>query len=416
MITPGQVFNPIVGESFSEPVLTTLPVTGFQADTPEFIGINATTGVLSGTLSQIYSGDVKVSYQSEWLDLFAVPPFSCSWGSGGVYCFQILGVSIDGAVMSCRAVSSAQNNLKPKVVQTQIAYGDYVQACTLTIADYPQSRSNVLALKSDGYVEIVPTGGPAFANIPAFTVTKIGVRGYHYNQVFWALKPDGTVYEWNRTISGNADFGVVGGITVNSNIAKIATNYGVSGEWVIEKTDGSVYSNISGSPALITGIGGTVAELAIGSGQLLILKTDGTVFNVGGFLPALVSGGSVASISSLGYISAASFVSGSVLSWDFTNPVYQAGGGSGFTKIFSSGDTGFTNVFALKSDNSVQWFNDDFNPSTDSVFFPRPYGSISFGGVGGTPNIVGANLVIPARQEFEFQCRVLNQNSTPASS
>jgi len=164
------------------------------------------------------------------LDLFAVPPFSCSWGSGGVYCFQILGVSIDGTVLSCRAVSSALYNLNPKVVQTQIAYGDYVQACTLTIADYPQSRSNVLALKSDGYVEIVPTGGPAFANIPAFAVTKIGVRGYHYNQVFWALKPDGTVYEWNRTISGNADFGVVGGITVNSNIAKIATNYGVSGE------------------------------------------------------------------------------------------------------------------------------------------------------------------------------------------
>ena len=418
MITPGQVFNPIVGESFSEPVLTTIPTTGFQADTPEFIGIDATTGVLSGTLSQIYSGDVKVSYQSEWLDLFAVPPPSCS--TVGVYCFQILGVSIDGAVMSCRAVSSAQYNLKPKVVQTQIAYGDYVQACTLTIADYPQSRSNVLALKSDGYVEIVPTGGPAFANIPAFTVTKIGVRGDHYNQVFWALKPDGTVYEWNRTVSGNANFGVVGGVTVNSNIAKIATNYGVSGEWVIEKTDGSVYSNISGSPALITGIGGTVAELAIGSGQLLILKTDGTVFNVGGYLPPAIAGGSVASISSLGYISAVSFVSGSVLSWDFITS-YNAGiGGSGFAKIFSSGDDSGSllpqDVFALKSDNSVQWFSDSFNPSTDGVFFPRPYGTISFGGVGGTPNIVGANLVIPARQEFEFQCRVLNQNATPASS
>ena len=58
MITPGQVFNPIVGEAFNATVLTTVPHTGFLADAPEFIGINSTTGVLSGTLSQIYTGDV----------------------------------------------------------------------------------------------------------------------------------------------------------------------------------------------------------------------------------------------------------------------------------------------------------------------------------------------------------------------
>jgi hypothetical protein len=51
-----------------------------------------------------------------------------------------------------------------------------------------------------------------------------------------------------------------------------------------------------------------------------------------------------------------------------------------------------------------------------SLFFPRPYASISFGGVGGAPNINVGNFVIPARQEFESQCTVNDQRATPASN
>jgi hypothetical protein len=64
----------------------------------------------------------------------------------------------------------------------------------------------------------------------------------------------------------------------------------------------------------------------------------------------------------------------------------------------------------------VQWFNDQFTGNNINLFFPRPNGGVTLNGIGGTPNIRGGNVVIPARQEFEFQCSVLNQNSTPASS
>lgn len=411
MITPGQVFNPIVGVPFTAPVLTTIPHTGFLADSPEFIGIDSTTGVLSGTLSQIYTGDVQVSYQSTWADLFVGIPSVCNTNS--VYCFFIIGVSTDGAIMQARATATGQYQTRPKVVQTQIAYGNYVQVCSLTTPD-------VLALKNDGTVEIVPTGGEAFPNLPTFPVTKIGVRGTHYNQVFYGLRSSGIVYEWNRTSFGDADYGVVGGVTVNTNVRKIATNYGDGGQWAVERTDGSVYSNISGSPALITGIGGTVAELAVGSSQLLVRKTDGSIFNVGGFMPFSFSEyGPAVSVSSLGAVSAVVFADGRIITWDDNDGSSTGISGSGYTKAFSSGwiASGYpANVFALKSSGEAEWFNDNFLSVGDNKFFPRPYGNVSFGGLGGTPDINVGNFVIPARQEFSSQCTVYNQNATPASS
>ena len=411
MILPGQIFNPVVGVPFTAPVLTTIPHTGFLADSPEFIGIDSTTGVLSGTLSQTYTGDVQVSYQSTWADLFVGIPSVCNTNS--VYCFFIIGVSTDGAIMQARATATGQYQTRPKVVQTQIAYGNYVQVCSLT-------TPHVLALKNDGTVEIVPTGGEAFPNLPTFPVTKIGVRGTHYNQVFYGLRSSGIVYEWNRTSFGDADYGVVGGVTVNTNVRKIATNYGDGGQWAVERTDGSVYSNISGSPALITGIGGTVAELAVGSSQLLVRKTDGSIFNVGGFMPFSFSEyGPAVSVSSLGAVSAVVFADGRIITWDDNDGSSTGISGSGYTKAFSSGwiASGYpANVFALKSSGEAEWFNDNFLSVGDNKFFPRPYGNVSFGGLGGTPNINTANLVIPARQEFTHQCTVYNQNATPASS
>ena len=267
---------------------------------------------------------------------------------------------------------------------------------------------------------VSPTGGVAFPNIPTFPVTKIGVRGSHYNQVFYGLRSSGVVYEWNRTSFGDADYGVVGGVTVNTNVRKIATNYGDGNQWAVEKTDGSVYSNISGTPALITGIGGTVAELAVGSSQLMIRKTDGTVFVVGGQGGPISGQGSVVSVSSLGSVSSVVFANGSVLNWDNLGYYWtEVIGGTGFTKIFSSGqaDSGHPQyVYAIKSDGSAQMFAPGFNIESRSIFFPRPYASISFGGVGGTPNINVGNFVIPARQEFESQCTVYDQRATPASN
>ena len=418
MITPGQVFNPVVGVPFTAPVLTSIPHSGFLAETPEYIGIDANTGVLSGTLSKIYSGDAKVSYQTTWQDLFVVIPSNCN--TRFVYCISVLGVTTDGVILSGKAYAAGLYNTDPRIAQTQIDYGDYVQACQFTVPDYPLSRSNILARKSDGMVEIVPTGGEAFPNIPTFAVTKIGVRGTHYNQVFYGLRSSGVVYEWNRTTFGDADYGVVGGVTVNSNVRKIATNYGDGGQWAVEKTDGSVYSNISGSPALITGIDGSVAELAVGSSQLLIRKTDGTVFVVGGQSGPISGRGSVVSVSSLGSVSSVVFSNGSILNWDNLGYFHsEVIGGSGFTKIFSSGLADFGQakyVYAIKSDGSAQMFADDFANESRSIFFPRPYASISFGGVGGTPNINGGNFVIPARQDFSTQCTVYDQRSTPAAN
>ena len=423
MITPGQIFNPVVGVPFTAPVLTSIPHSGFLAETPEYIGIDPSTGVLSGTLSKIYSGSAKVSYQSAWADLFVVIPSGCN--TQRVYCYAVLGVTTDGVILSGKAYSAGQYNTDPRIAQTQIAYGDYVQACQFTVPDYPHSRSNTIARKSSGMIEIVgdpvsPTGGVAFPNIPTFPVTKIGVRGSHYNQVFYGLRSSGVVYEWNRTSFGDADYGVVGGVTVNTNVRKIATNYGDGDQWAVEKTDGSVYSNISGTPALITGIGGTVAELAVGSSQLMIRKTDGTVFVVGGQGGPISGQGSVVSVSSLGSVSSVVFANGSVLNWD--NLGYyrtEVIGGTGFTKIFSSGTADFGHpqyVYAIKSDGSAQMFAPGFANESRSIFFPRPYASISFGGVGGTPNINVGNFVIPARQEFESQCTVYDQRATPASN
>jgi len=422
MITPGQVFNPIVGVPFTAPVLTTIPHTGFLADSPEFIGIDSTTGVLSGTLSQIYTGDVQVSYQSTWADLFVVIPAACS--TQRIYCYEVLGVTTDGVILSGKAYSAGQYNTDARIAQTQIAYGDYVQACQFTVPFYYLNRSNILARKSNGMVEIVPTGGEAFPNMPTFPVTKIGVRGYHYNQVFYGLRSSGVVYEWNLTTGGDADYGVVGGVTVNTNVRKIATNYGDGDQWVVEKTDGSVYSNISGTPALITGIGGTVAELAVGSSQLLIRKTDGSIFfqggGIGGYPGNPYYNNGVLSVSSLGPISSVVLANGSVINWDNTGYFDdEVPTGTGFTKIFSSGAGEFGHpqyVYALKSNGSAQMFAPGFNNEAKSIFFPRPYGNVSFGGLGGTPNINTANLVIPARQEFTYQCTVYIQSATPASN
>jgi|GEM_PF-5930197 len=422
MITPGQVFNPVVGVPFTAPVLTSIPHSGFLAETPEWIGIDATTGVLSGTLSKIYSGYAKVSYQSEWADLFIVIPPHCNT-PGYEYCYRVLGVTTDGVVLSCSVYAAgAYAYTDPRIAQSMVAYGDFVQACQLTVGDYPQSRSNSIALKSNGTVETLPGyNSEPFPNLPTGTVTKIGVRGDHYNQVFYGLRSSGVVYEWNRTIFGDADYGVVGGVTVNSNVRKIATNYGDGGQWVVEKTDGSVYSNISGTPALITGIGGTVAELAVGSAQLLIRKTDGTAFvlnpGLGGF-PSAGLGFTIVSVASNGSRSSVVFSDGQMLLWDnLASGLYsgwpaQQKQGSGIAKARTSPHT----TFSIKTTGQAQWYGGNFLNDDRSLFFPRPYASISFGGVGGTPDIRVGNFVIPARQEFEFQCTVHDQRATPASS
>jgi len=422
MITSGQVFNPVVGVPFTAPVLTSIPHSGFLAETPEYIGVDANTGVLSGTLSKIYSGNAKVSYQSEWADLFIVIPPSCNT-PGYEYCYSVLGVTTDGVILSCSVYAAgAYSYTDPRIAQSMVAYGDFVQACQLTVPDYPQSRSNSIALKSNGTVETLPGySSEPFPNLPTGTVTKIGVRGTHYNQVFYGLRSSGVVYEWNRTIFGDADYGVVAGVTVNSNVRKIATNYGDGGQWVVEKTDGSVYSNISGTPALITGIGGTVAELAVGSGQLLIRKTDGTAFvlnpGLGGFPPAGL-GSPIVSVASNGSFSSAVFSDGKMLVWDnLGTGLYSGWGaqqkqGSGIAKARTSPHT----TFSIKTTGQAQWYGGNFLTEDRSLFFPRPYASISFGGVGGAPNINVGNVVIPARQDFEFQCTVDDQRATPASN
>jgi hypothetical protein len=423
MITPGQSFSPVVGVPFTAPVLTSIPHSGFLAETPEYIGIDPSTGVLSGTLSKIYSGNAKVSYQSSWADLFIVIPPHCNT-PGSEYCYRVLGVTTDGVVLSCSVYAAgAYAYTDPRIAQSMVAYGDFVQVCQFTVGDYPHSRSNAIALKSNGTVETLPGyNSEPFPNLPTGTVTKIGVRGTHYNQVFYGLRSSGVVYEWNRTSFGDADYGVVGGVTVNSNVRKIATNYGDGDQWAIEKTDGSVYSNISGSPALITGIGGTVAELAVGSYQLLIRKTDGTAFvlnpGAGGF-PSAGLGSTIVYVSSIGSNSAVVFSDGQILTWDnsIASGLYHSWGGqqkkgSGNAKALASP----YGTYLIKTTGQAQWGGGNFLNEARSLFFPRPYASISFGGVGGAPDINVGNVVIPARQEFEFQCSVGDQRATPASN
>ena len=432
MITPGQVFNPVVGEAFNATVLTTIPHTGFLADTPEFIGINSTTGVLSGTLSQIYTGDVQVSYESDWADLFLFLP-QASNSSVTEFDYRYLGVTTDGVIISFGPIRPTNAGEPILLGQSMVSTGtNYVQVCSFSFPANPQGGCNILALKNDGIVELFEIDGtPAFPNVPAFTVSKIGVTVGSNNQRFWALRTTGTIYEFNRTIGADANLGTVGGVTVNLNVNNFATNrtsnrFVSQGEpdiWVLEKTNGSVYSNISGTPALITGITGTVAEIAAGRDRILIRNTAGIVFVATGTTAAAAFTQSAAavSINANGYIAGIVYADGKIGISD-SSPTPSNGffyGGSGFTKIYLHGNG--ASGFAIQTGGSAQGVfgaENNFVPvlGFGDTIFPRPYGNVSFGGLGGTPNINVGNFVIPARQTFESQCTVYNQNATPASS
>lgn len=428
MITPGQVFNPVVNIPFSAPVLTTIPHTGFLADSPEYIGIDPTTGVLSGTLSKIYTGDVNVSYQSSWADIFTFLPVGTN--PAGVYVptdFRQLSVTTDGAILSVIRLDYGGN----KFAQTMISAGtNYAQVCSLSIPAHPLGGNNILALKNNGLVELFEIEGtPPFPNVPLFTVSKIGVT---VSQRFWALRTTGTIYEFNRTIGADANLGTVGGVAVNLNVNNFATNrtsvrYGNETDiWVLEKTNGSVYSNISGTPALITGINGTVAEIAAGRDRIFIRNTAGIVFEAYGTtaVESFTHSSPAVSLSANGYVAGIVYADGKV-GISLVDPnaePYQNGfaiGGSDFTKIYVNGSS--ERCLGIKTDGSQQQVTlarlaAYLFIATGPIVIARPYGSISFNGLGGTPIINEANLVIPARQEFEYQCTVYIQSATPASN
>ena len=434
MITPGQRFNPVVGVPFTAPVLTTAPHSGFLAETPEYIGIDANTGVLSGTLSKIYSGSAKVSYQSEWLDLFLFLPqgYDKSYTD---FDFRYLGVTTDGVIVGFGLIRPFNAGMQIKLGQSMVSTGtNYVSVCSLSFPASPLGGCNILALKDDDTVELFEIEGtPPFPHVPEFAVSKIGVTP---DQRFWALRTTGKVYEWDRTAGADADLGTVGGVVVNLSVRNFVTNrtsdrsisVGEPYIWAVEKTDGSVYSNVSGAPALITGVIGTVAELASGSDRVLIRNTAGIVFEVTGTaaVETFTQASPAVAINANGYIAGIVYSDGKIGISDSDPNAFHFGGffygGSGFTKIFLHG-VGPSGC-AVKSDGSAIGVGGAFRNAvpllvigdSSSVISPRPYGNVYFSGVGGAPNINVGNVVIPARQEFEFQCTVDDQRATPASN
>ena len=431
MITPGQIFNPVVGVPFTAPVLTSVPHSGFLAETPEYIGIDPSTGVLSGTLSKIYSGNAKVSYQSAWADLFSFLP-KASHSAFTPFDFRNLGVTTDGVIIGFGPIERTGGGAVAGYAQTMVSAGsNYVQVCSLSWPAHPQGGNNILALKNDGIVELFEiVGTPAFPNVPTFTVSKIGVT---VDQRFWALRTTGKVYAWDRTAGADADLGTVGGVAVNLNVTKFATNRTSTrainnvepDRWVLEKTDGSVYSNISGTPALIAGITGTVADIAAGRDRVYIRNTAGVVFVTSGTTAAaaFTQSSPAVSIHANGYWAGIVYADGKFAFSDGDPNSHPTGGyfygGSGCSKIYLHGNG--AGGFVIKSDGSAQTIEGGYlnfvpNVALGTSYIARPYASISFGGVGGAPNINIGDFVIPARQEFESQCTVYDQRATPASN
>jgi PKD repeat protein len=287
------------------------------------LSLNRTSGLISGTPTQISSGySVGIEYPQKFIKFAAGQRHS-------------LGLKSDGTVVAWGASGEA-------VLQ--------VPAGLSGVTAIASTWVNALALKSDGTV--VSWGGMGSANELAVPANLSGViaisSGYSHSL---ALKNNGTVVAWGNNNQGQT--AVPSGL---SGVAAIAAGESFS---LALKSNGTVVAwgrNLEGQTAVPSGLSGVTA-IAAGVYHSLALKSNGTVVSWGmssgtvlessPAVPVGLSG--VVAIAAGQKYSLALKNDGTVVHWGMPPEWLPSSDLSGVTALFG----GPQHIFALKNDETA---------------------------------------------------------------
>ncbi len=171
------------------------------------------------------------------------------------------------------AISSGGYHAALRANGTVVVWGNWapvVPAGLANVIALSAGGNHLLALKDDGTVTVVGTGGYSEQNVPAGLNDVVAVSAYGYYSL--ALRADGTVVTWGYSASG-----VPAGL---SGVVAIAAG---GAHHLALKSDGTVVAwgnNSLGQTNVPPQLGGIVA-IAAGNGVSLALRPDGSVVSWG---------------------------------------------------------------------------------------------------------------------------------------